>query len=229
VPSQTRTKAAAGGAKVKSKSGRRSPVNVRVKKGSDLPFLPIAVGAILVALFIGLGIYGYLNNGSNKPAVVAGIPCDALQHSQVHYHAALQIVYQGVVTPIPAGIGITGGETTPSCFYWLHVHGASENVIHIESPANQTFTLGDFFKVWNAWQVAAGGSSVPFDATHVATFTLTAGQKLVVYVDANDGKGSQPYTGDPKKIVLQNHKVITLEITPPAVTPPPTFTWPAGL
>jgi hypothetical protein len=229
VPSQTPTKASIRGAKVKSKPGRRSPVNVKVKTRSDLPILPIAVGAILVVLAIGLFVYGYVNSGSSKPTTVSGIPCDALQHTQVHYHTALQIVYHGNLAPIPAGIGINGGETAPTCYYWLHVHGANENVIHIESPADRTFTLGDFFKVWSTWQVASGGSSVPFDATHVATFTLGAGEKLVVYVDAGDGKGAQPYTGDPKSIVLQNHKVITLEITPPTVTPPPTFTWTSGL
>jgi hypothetical protein len=230
VPSQTRTKATASGAKVKSKSGRRSPVNVRVKKGRDLPILPIAVAAILVVLAIGLVAYGVTNNTiTNKAATVAGIPCDALQQTQVHYHAALQIVYQGNVTPIPAGIGITGGEATPTCYYWLHVHAASPNVIHIESPASDIFTLGQFFQVWNSWSTAQGGPSEPLDSKHVSTFTLGSGQALVIYVDPNDGKGPQPYTGDPKKIVLRNHEVITLEIAPPTVTPPPAFTWASGL
>ena len=53
--------------------------------------------------------------------------------------------------PIPGGIGIQGGETAPTCFYWLHVHSANPNVIHIESTADRVFTLGDFFKVWDAW------------------------------------------------------------------------------
>lgn len=229
MPSQTRTKAAAGGAKVKSKSNRRSPVNVRVKKGSDLPFLPIAVGAILVALFIGLGIYGYTHSGSTKPAQAAGIPCDQLEHTQVHYHAAIQILYHGNLAPIEGGIGISGSEATPTCYYWLHVHSANQDVIHIESPVGQTFTLGQFFSVWNTWSVAKGGPSQPLNSTHVSTFTLTASDKLVVYIDSGDGKGPQPFTDDPKKIVFQNHKVITIEISPPTVTPPPAFTWPSGL
>jgi hypothetical protein len=213
------------GAKVKSKSGRRPPVNVRVKTGSDLPILPIAIGVILVVLAIGLIVYGYLNT---KPASAAGVPCDKGEQSQVHYHVALQIVYQGIVTPLPGGIGITGGEAAPTCLYWLHVHSANQDVIHIEAPSNQTFTLGQFFQVWNAWSVAQGGPSEPFDSKHVSTFTLTSDQKLVVYLDAGDGKGAQLYTGDPKKIVLTKHEVITLEITPPAVNPPPAFSWTSG-
>jgi hypothetical protein len=62
---------------------------------------------------------------------------------------------------------------------------------------------------------------------HVAQFTVTPDQKLVSYVD--DGKGPQPYTGDPRAIVLKSHEVITLEITPPEVNPPPSFTFSSGL
>ena len=229
MPSQTRTKATAGGAKVKSKSNRRSPVNVRVKTSRDLPILPIAVGAILVVLAIGLGVYGYINSSSGKPAQAAGIPCDQLEHTQVHYHAALQILYHGNLAPIEGGIGISGGETAPTCYYWLHVHSANQDVIHIESPIGQTFTLGQFFTVWNTWSIAQGGPSEPLDSKHVSTFTLTSSDTLVVYVDAADGKGPQLYTGDPKKIVLKTHEVITLEISPPTVAPPPAFTFTSGL
>jgi hypothetical protein len=221
----TKTKAA-----VRSGSGKggRRP-QVKVKKGNDVPLLPIAVGAILVLFFIGLFVYYLANNKSSAPQIAAGVPCDQLEHSQVHYHAALQIVYQGNVLPIPANIGISGDPTAPSCFYWLHVHPANPDVIHIESPASQTFTLGQFFAVWSAWNKAQGLQNEPLDATHVSTLTLTPDEKLVVYIDLQDGKGPQVYTGDPKAIVFKSHEVITLEITPPEVTPPPAFTFTSGL
>jgi hypothetical protein len=209
------------------KGSRRPPV--RVKKGNDVPLLPIAVGAILLVFAIGLIIYFLANNKSTTPTTAAGVPCDQLEHSQVHYHAALQIVYQGNVLPIPANIGISGDPTAPTCFYWLHVHAANEDVIHIESPASQTFTLGQFFSVWSTWSKAQGGPNEPLNATHVSTLTLTPDEKLVIYIDLQDGKGAQPYTGDPNAIVLKAHEVITLEITPPAVTPPPAFTFTSGL
>jgi hypothetical protein len=209
------------------KGSRRPPV--RVKKGNDVPLLPIAVAGILLVFAIGLIIYFLANNKSNTPTTAAGIPCDQLEHTQVHYHTAVQIVYQGNVLPIAANIGITGDPTAPTCFYWLHVHAANENVIHIESPASQTFTLGQFFSVWSTWNKAQGLSNEPLDATHVSTLTLTPDQKLVVYIDLQDGKGATVYTGDPKAIPLKSHEVITLEITPPAVTPPPPFTFTSGL
>jgi hypothetical protein len=63
----------------------------------------------------------------------------------------------------------------------------------------------------------------------VSTIALTADQRLVVYIDLQEGTGPQVYTGDPKAIVLKNHEVITLEITPPTVVPPPSFTFSPGL
>jgi len=182
-----------------------------------------------VVFAIGLIIYFLVNNKSTTPPTAGGVPCDQLEHSQVHYHAALQIVYQGNVLPIPANIGISGDPAAPTCFYWLHVHAANQNVIHIESPATQTFTLGQFFAVWSAWNKANGGGNEPLDATHVSTLTLTPDEKLVVYIDLQDGKGPTLYAGDPKTIVLRSHEVITLEITPPTVTPPPSFTFTSGL
>jgi len=220
-----KTKAKAGARTGSGKGARRTAV----KRSRDIPLLPIAAAGILLAFAIGIIIYIAVNNKTPVgPATAASIPCDSLQHSQTHYHTGIQIVYQGTMHPIPANIGITGDPAAPSCYYWLHVHAADPNVIHIEAPANQTFTLRQFFAVWDAWSKANGGPAEPLNATHVSTFTLTADQKLIVYV-TEEGKAPQLYTGDPNAIELKAHEVITLEITPPDVNPPPSFTFPNGL
>ena len=224
MSSQTRSKQNVRGQKT-AKGSRRAPV----KSTRDTPILAIVVGAILAAVFIGLLIWGAINSRTNPVQTVQGssgsIPCDQLEHTQVHYHAAIQIVDQGTVHPIPGGIGIQGGETAPTCFYWLHVHSANPNVIHIESTADRVFTLGDFFKVWDAWSTYTGGPHELLDTTHVSTLIVGAGQSMKVYIDLNDGKGAQLFEGDPSTIVLKSHETITIEITPPTVTPPPTFDW----
>jgi hypothetical protein len=218
MASSTRTKAPQKGGR--TKSGRRLPP--KVKTGPDIPLLPVAVAAILVAVAIGIFIYYFTNNRASTPQPAAGVPCDQLEHTQIHYHAALQIIHEGVLTPIPANIGIvTNSAGGVSCYYWLHVHAANQDVIHIESPANDKFTLGQFFTVWSTW----GGTNQPLDSTHVSTFTLTPGERLVVYIDSNDGKGPQLFNGDPKSIVLAAHQVISLEITSGAPTLPPAFNW----
>ncbi len=227
MATRSRAKAAAGSSK--GKAGRKPPV--RGRSGTGVPLLPVVVGAILGLLLIAMiGAIIYYNRPQPGPQSVAGIPCDHLEHTQIHYHAAVQIVYHGVVTDIRDQTGIqqdSSGATT--CFYWLHVHANQKNIIHIESPANQTFSLGQFFDVANTWSKSNGFGPVRLDATHVATFTLQPEDKIVVYIDLGDGKGAQVYTGDPRAIVLKSHEVITIEITPPDVNPPPSFSFPAGL
>jgi hypothetical protein len=215
-------------APARGKAARRA---VRAKSGSGLPLLPIVTGAILVVLAVAMVVGIVLNSRPTPgPTAVAGVPCDQLEHSQVHYHSALQIMYQGNVLNLPDNVGIqydsTGQNIT--CYYWLHVHPGNLNVIHIEAPADKTFTLGQFFQIWNAWSVRNGKPAQKLDATHVSTLTLTPDQKIVTYIDLNDGKGPQLYDGDPSKIVLKSHEVITIEVAPPDVKPP-SFTFEAGL
>ena len=186
----------------------------------------MVVGGLLVAVAVVLIVVSIYNN---KPAPqqpkVDNISCDQLEHTDVHYHAALQIIYNGIpVTPFPGNVG-----RLSTCFYWLHTHAESPGVIHIESPKDRTFTLGNFFDIW----ATSLGTPEPLDRTHVSTFTLTADQKMIIYVDAGDGKGPQLYDGDPRAISLGSsahpHVVITIEITPPTVNPPPKFTFQSGL
>ncbi len=185
----------------------------------------LIAGAIAVVMVI-VAVLGYVavsRFGGQTPSSVRGpttsIPCDQLEQTQVHYHAALQILHQGRAVSIPTTVG-----RTALCYYWLHMHTGEPGIIHVEAPNDHTFTLGDFFAVWGA----SGGKSQPLDSTHVSSFVLAPDQKLLVYVDGGKGEGPQPFTGDPKGIVLANHEVITLEISPPAVVPPPAFTWPVG-
>src|SRR5260370_8626354 len=71
------------------------------------------------------------------------IPCVQLEHTQVHYHAFLQILNQGSTVFIPTDLG-----RSSTCYYWLHMHTNEAGIIHIESPSARPFTLGDFFDVW---------------------------------------------------------------------------------
>jgi len=213
----------------KGKGGRRQ--NVRPKSRGSVPLLPIVVAGILGILLVAtIGAIVYYNRPAPPPPTVAGVPCDELEHTQVHYHAALQIVYHGVTTNLKGNTGIqTDSGGNPTCYYWLHVHTQDPNIIHIESPASQTFTLGQFFDVWSAWSTAKGGEAQKLDGTHVSTITLGPDDKMVIYIDLGDGKGATVYTGDPRAIPLKQHEVITIEVTPPDVNPPPKFTFPSGL
>ena len=173
-------------------------------------FLGVA-GSVLwtaAAVIGGILIYGFV--GSHAPTASA-IPCDQLEHTTYHYHLGIQIIDKGEPVPIPTNVGREG-----LCYYWIHMHADSPGVIHIESPVQRTFTLGDFFDVW------AKSSKARFDSRHVGLLTLSAGQQVVVFVDG------QRYQQDPRGITLVSHEVIQLEITPPTIDPPPAYTLPPG-
>lgn len=217
----------AGGSR--AKTGKRA--QVRTKRDAGVPLLPVVVGSILgalVILMIGLIVY-YGRPQATQTPTVAGIPCDHLEHTQVHYHAALQIVYHGVLTNLRDNTGIqTDSAGAVTCYYWLHVHATQKNAVHIESPGTNTFTLGQFMDVANQWNKANGYDPMRLDAKHVATFTLGEGDKIVTFVDLGDGKGPTVYDGNPRNIVLKSHEVVTIEVTSGDATPPPDFSWSAA-
>lgn len=197
----------------KGASRRYSRLQTRKAWYEDLPLLPIVVGALLlVGMVVVIYFYAKTPASSTTDPTVNGIPCQTNEQLAVHYHAHLSIIVGGNETTLPAGVGI---DQTTQCLYWLHTH-ATDGVIHIEAPktsAARKFTLGDVFDIWGK----------PLNSTQVGAAKLTKEQKLVMYVDG------KPYTGNPRSIVLAAHTQVVVEITPPAVTPPPTFTFPSGL
>jgi hypothetical protein len=136
---------------------------------------------------------------------VDGIQCGAEQ-TVYHIHTHLAVFVNGVARPIPAGIGVVEPSvsqtssgpfvTATRCYYWLHTH-ASDGIIHIESPTQRTYTLGNFFDIWRQ----------PLSTTQAgpATGAVTA------YVN-----GAR-YTGDPRAIPLGSRTDIQLSVGSPVV------------
>ena len=148
---------------------------------------------------------------------VDGISCQASEQTIFHIHAHLTIYVHGSPRQVPAGIGIPGAraQSTPqgpfistgTCFYWLHTH-AADGIIHIESPVQRTFTLGDFFDEW--------GQPLGPDQVGPAT-----GPVVAIY-------NGRRYEGNPRDIPLNAHAQIQLEVGKPLVAPE-TITFPQGL
>jgi hypothetical protein len=140
--------------------------------------------------------------------VVEGVRCDAREQVAFHIHTHLAVFVNGTLRPIPAGIGIVNPvvqqtangpfEAATQCYYWLHVH-AQDGVIHIESPTQHAFTLGEFFAIWRQ----------PLDRTHVGS----ASGHLTVFVNG------RIYRGDPANVVLGAHDDIQIDVGTPTVAP----------
>jgi hypothetical protein len=148
---------------------------------------------------------------------VDGISCQSSEQTIFHIHAHLTIFVNGSPRQVPAAIGIPGAQVTSSaqgpfisrgtCFYWLHTH-AADGIIHIESPVQRTYTLGDFFDEWGQ----------PLGPHRLGPAT---GRVAAIY-------NGQRYAGNPRDIPLNPHAQIQLEIGTPLVAPA-TITFPPGL
>lgn len=101
--------------------------------------------AITAAIAVTVIVIVYSSDASSVPqGTVAGVKCEPAEGTIFHIHAHLDLFVDSKPVGIPAGIGIKQNE----CLYWLHTHNTS-GVIHIESPEQRTFTLGQFVQVWD--------------------------------------------------------------------------------
>ena len=83
-----------------------------------------------------------------------------------------------------------------SCFYFLHTH-AADGIIHIESPVQRTYTLGEFFDEWGQ----------PLGPGQAGTAT----GKVTVIVNG------KVFTGNPRNAPLGSRENLQLEVGTPLV------------
>ncbi|GAA2750051.1 hypothetical protein [Amnibacterium kyonggiense] len=131
-----------------------------------------------------------------------GVACSAGEGTAQHLHAHLAVYVDGVLRPIPAGVGVVAPSITrrgtsaefaraTHCYYWLHVH-ARDGIIHIETPTKNPSTLGQFFAVWGQ----------PLSASRVAG----AKGRVTVLVDG------RVVRGDPADVVLRRRESIQIDV-----------------
>jgi hypothetical protein len=163
----------------------------------------------------GPALAGLTTAATGQP--VDGISCQAGEQTLFHIHAHLTVFVNGSARQVPAAIGIPGAQAQASaqgpfiasgtCFYWLHTH-AADGIIHIESPIQRTYTLGNFFDVWGQ----------PLGTDRVGP---TTGHVVAIY-------NGQVYQGNPRDIPLTAHAQIQLQVGTPLVAPAQ-ITFPPGL
>jgi hypothetical protein len=147
---------------------------------------------------------------------IDGVKCAPVEQLAYHIHAHLQVFVNGSPRAIPGAIGLVGpvAQQTPAgpfygaqgCYYWLHTH-TNDGIIHIESPTQRIYTLGNFFDEWHQ----------PLSANQIAGAT----GPVVVYVNG------KKFSGNPRDVKLDPHAVIQVSVGSPVVKPQP-FSW-AGL
>lgn len=147
--------------------------------------------------------------GSPSPGQsVDGIQCQGGEQVAFHIHSRLTIFVHGRQESVPYGVGISDPQTenvggvpfaaSGACFSWLHTH-AADGIIHIESPVQRIYTLGNFFDIWGQ----------PLSTTRVGP---AQGPVTALF----NGK---VWRGDPRDIPLRAHAQIQLEVGRPLVAP----------
>jgi hypothetical protein len=182
---------------------------------------------ILLTAFIGLGLTwiatAYLNSSlqasssSSSPSstnapVINDIRCDIMEHFNIHIHSHLDIFINGEAYLIPSNIGIIPNQ----CIYWLHTHDDT-GVIHIESPEERIFTLGEFFDIW--------GEEFSNSGIFDSIVEESIGNSLEVFVN---GKQVTAET-DFRQIPINEHDEIAIIYGKPPYSIPSNYEFPEGL
>jgi hypothetical protein len=196
---------------------REREARKRERRARRLRYTAASASVVLLAV-AGVVVAGTGHSRARGlPRPVDAIRCEASEQVLFHVHAHLAIFVAGHPLAVPEGIGIAPPRRVEqtsegpfviggACFYWLHTH-ARDGIIHIESPAQRTYTLGEFFNVWGR----------RLDRGRVAG----ARGPVTAYVDG------RPFAGDPRAIALGAHRVIQLDVG--RRVPPRAFTFPPGL
>jgi hypothetical protein len=183
---------------------------------------------IAVIVLVGAGLaYAGTHQASNTPGTPTAVPTPASLASVVdkiscarsesvayHIHQRLNLYDNGKSVALPSAVGIPGGETVNQrCLYYLHVHSLYPDIIHVESPTQRKYTLGNFVDIWKATTGDSSPPNSPFLGHLLRATTVTA---------FYNGKR---WTRGYRKIPLTYHAVITLEVGKPVVKPKPFTNW----
>ncbi len=187
------------------------------KKSQNSKMWIALIGVVAIVSVIG-GLWLYYGSTSKAPSALAvdGIQCNPSEQLLFHVHAHLDIIINGQYFLVPAQIGILN-----TCYYWLHTHDVT-GVIHIESPVNRNFTLGQFFDVWSK-KINTG--QIKFNNGQIFTYVTSPSNPLSVYVNGTKVPSGTNY----RDIKLHAHEEIAIIYGEPPSNIPSSYSFPEGL
>ena len=117
-----------------------------------------------------------------------GLPALSEEGQVLHTHQHLNLFVDGEEVPVAADIGIAADRTFISP---LHTHEpqpgtAPDGIMHVESPTQMDFTLGQFFAVWG----------VPLSKRCLGNECAKGDRVLRTWIDG------KPLDADPTRLVL---------------------------
>jgi hypothetical protein len=219
---------------------RRLPPGAKVppRRGGGLPPWMMAAGGIVVVVIIAAIAFFVLrgdDKGSGPKAISWGklpgmqtgpapwtegldqlrtrldliglqaLPAEAVAQ---HIHQHLDLYIDGKKQTVPADIGI---DEVNQFITELHVHQGEEGTIHVESPDQRDFTLGEFFAVWG----------VKLTKNCIGMYCATTAKPVKWWVNG------KPIT-DPENLLLRSHQEIVGVYGKPPAKIPKKFKFVAG-
>ncbi len=152
------------------------------------------LAVLIVGAVIAVGVYsaffssGRTSETPEQRADINGVRCQQGEQLIYHWHTTLKLYEQSEEVKVPANIGIF-----PNCLYWLHTHDDSGK-IHIESPIQRTYTLGNFLAIWGKKITNSEFLGQPVNSE----------KPLIIRVN------NLPYQGDPEEIPLRDGELIVI-------------------
>jgi hypothetical protein len=125
-----------------------------------------------------------------------------------HIHQHLDLYINGKKTTVPPDIGI---DVVNGFITELHVHEGEAGTIHVESPDQRDFTLGEFFAVWG----------VKLTKNCIGMYCGTTAKPVKWYVNGKP-------IADPENLLLRSHQEIVGVYGKPPAKIPKSFKFPEG-
>lgn len=140
-----------------------------------------------------------------------GMPALSAEGAVLHIHQHIDILIDGKAVAVPADIGI---DAAAGFLSETHTHDAT-GIIHVESPTNTTFRLGQFFDIWG----------VRFNSHCIGGECDGNVRTLAVFVNGHR------VDGDPRAIILEEQQEIAVVLGTQAqlADAPATYNFPSGL
>jgi len=135
----------------------------------------------------------------------SGLDALTMEGTVLHHHDHLDLYVNGRAVTVPPLVGI---DQQAGFLTELHTHDAS-GIIHVESPVQRSFTLGQFFCEWG----------VKLSAACLGPYR----GRLAWWVD---GKRMH---GNPALLLLRQHQEIVIAAGRPPTTVPTSYAFPLGL
>ena len=116
------------------------------------------------------GKYDQFVQYQTKTSREVALTCTTDMATKFHIHPVLKILIDGIEQKIPTNTGITN-----FCMNSIHTHDDG-GTLHIESPVQKDFTIGDFFAVWGK----------EFNRNQILDYKIDNAHAITVTINGNE-------------------------------------------